>query len=31
MKTLSVVEYSTDAQIDVFDTWAFAENQVDEA
>ena len=31
METPSVVEYSVDAQIDVFDTQAFAENQVDEA
>ena len=30
MQTPSVVEYSSDAQIDVFDTRAFAENQVDD-
>ena len=31
METPSVVEYSIDAQIDVFDTQAFAENEVDAA
>ena len=31
METPSVVEYSIDAQIDVFDTEAFAENEVDAA